>query len=202
MLWDHFAGAREHMSTLAWICFFLTIPCNRRHYSGFPTNRFNVVEKMGLIRRDQCDLAAAISLVLTCGISPATAVDIWWLVATASYQKFPRFVHSTCTSSYCTRLGNAQCLMLVVIECPRSVQVLQKMFCVQECVREQLRVMFISKANAMLHVAQAHLACNFQFWIRTAQLDFLDSTILCNCSLTHSWIQNIFCKTWTLLGLY
>ena len=60
--------------------FFLTIPCNSRHYSGFPTNRFNVVEKMGLIRRDQCDLAAAISLVLTCGISPATAVDIWWLV--------------------------------------------------------------------------------------------------------------------------
>ena len=52
----------------------------------------------------------------------------------------PRLVHSTCTSSApALEMHSAQVLeMLVQMQCPRSVQVLQEMLRIQEGVTEQL----------------------------------------------------------------
>ena len=55
-----------------------------------------------------------------------------------SSQEFPSLVHSICTSSApALEMHSAQVLeMLAQMECPRSVQVLQEMLCIQECVQE------------------------------------------------------------------
>ena len=57
-----------------------------------------------------------------------------------SSQEFPRLVHSTCTSSApALEMHSAQVLeMLVQMQCPRSVQVLQEMLRIQEGVTEEL----------------------------------------------------------------
>ena len=64
-----------------------------------------------------------------------------------SSQEFPRLVHSTCTSSApALELHSAQVLeMLVQVQCPRSVQVLQEMLRIQEGVTEQLCNTVVSK---------------------------------------------------------
>ena len=54
-------------------------------------------------------------------------------------KSFPALiVHSICTSSApALEMHSAQVLeMLAQMECPRSVQVLQEMLCIQECVQE------------------------------------------------------------------
>ena len=55
-----------------------------------------------------------------------------------SSQEFPSLVHSICTSSApALEMHSAQVLeMLAQMECSRSVQVLQEMLCIQECVQE------------------------------------------------------------------
>ena len=55
-----------------------------------------------------------------------------------SSQEFPSLVHSICTSSApALEMHSAQVLkMLAQRECPRTVQVLQEMLCIQECVQE------------------------------------------------------------------
>ena len=64
-----------------------------------------------------------------------------------SSQEFPRLVHSTCTSSApALEMHSAQVLeMLVQMQCPRSVQVLQEMLRIQEDVTEQLCNTVVSK---------------------------------------------------------
>ena len=55
-----------------------------------------------------------------------------------SSQEFPSLVHSIRTSSApALEMHSAQALeMLAQMECPRSVQVLQEVLCIQECVQE------------------------------------------------------------------
>ena len=62
-------------------------------------------------------------------------------------QEFPRLVHSPCTSSApALEMHSAQVLeMLVQMQCPRSVQVLQEMLRIQEGVTEQLCNTVVSK---------------------------------------------------------
>ena len=78
-----------------------------------------------------------------------------------SSQEFPRLVHSTCTSSApALEMHSAHVLeMLVQMQCPRSVQVLQQMLRIQEGVTEQLCNIVVSKKCPNRTLAQILTLC-------------------------------------------
>ena len=89
--------------------------------------------------------------------------------------------------------------VIQLIESKKSPS-LAKMFCIQECVREQLRNIVESKKCPSCAVSKIENCMQGELVLLHNSISLGNEHYPSNCSLTHSWTQNIFCKTWTLLG--